>query len=417
MRQLVILIVMMLGLTACGGGSSEIQTDSLPQGTYKILKSSEIPAGLLDYRGQDLWVARKDPSGVLKFAYEGAITQYKVKHGHEPLDDLEIAAAICDWVAFNLRHPFFYPENPYLPRFYAHQYPDPIYNNFKHDPVKIISYTLSFDPNDGVNWPSPQCTQQNIAAAGIMNYAGLHARLCHVAGHDGLEYFSWKFQRWIWCDSTFNEHFLLSYPDGSSRPLGAMELQNLTLFGGIQNVQTVKHGYPNETYKYLVAFPHGFRRYAVWTNTNILNGGGSKLTRSDMVVSCLPIPDTYQPAPGELVELEKDPNTSSAFTLWSRTIDPLLIDFPLDAITVGNIITPRTNVLEINLRTLLPYATRFEVQYGTGTPWQTLEIISTPIATGRTSSIISLPWNSGVVSFRAQDNAGNTTETLNISVD
>jgi len=408
------LAIIIQGVVACGGNES--QNETVPQqGTYKVLKSSTIPVGVREFHAQDLMAAREESTGTLKLAYEGALSQFAGKYGRAPQDDLETAAAICDWVASHLRHPHFYPEDPFLPRFYKHLTPDLQYNSFYWDPAKTISYTLQFDPSDAENWPSPLCTSQNFAAAGIMNYAGLHARLCYVEGHDGLEYYSWKYKKWIWCDSTFNEHFLLTFSDGTFLPLGAKELQELTLYNGLQKVQTVKHGYPDETiasYSYLGAHPHGFRRYGPFLYMQTLNGMGRYVSSTYMGTSGLPVPETYIPAANEIVQLELD--IPGLFSRLPFHTDPLQLDVPLNAITIGDTVSPQPDVLIINLRTWLPHAARFEVQYGAETPWQTLELISTPSATGRTSSIIRLPWNSGIVSFRAKDKVGNTSETLTI---
>jgi len=421
--------IIILGLAACGGGgggggttvpaaqnvptASNVpvsQSNTVLKGTYTVLKASTVPVGAREFYAQDLLAAREESTGTLKMAYEGALARFAEKNGRNPQDDLETAAAICDWVAFNLRHPHFYPEDQSLPRFYQQLSPSPAYNSFVWDPAKIISYTLQFDMSDAVNWPSPFCTQQSFAAAGIMNYAGLHARLCYVEGHDGLEYYSWKYKKWIWCEATFNEHLVLPLPDGTFLPLGAKEMQELTFSNEHQQVQTVKHGYPDGSipgYSYLNVHPHGFRRYAPFRYMQTLNGLGSKVGSPYISTSNLPIPATYLPAADEIADFVIGPR----LTLVN---DPLLLDAPLNALTLGDSITPEREELAVNLRTWLPYATRFEIQYGPGMPWQTLELISAPSATSRTSSVITLPWTAGVVNIRAMDNIGNVSETLTI---
>jgi len=409
----VILIIIIQGIVACGGNGRVNNTAT--QNSYEILKAGTVPADIRKFQAQDLLAAREESSGTLKMAYEGAIARFTELNGRKPQDDLETAAAICDWVAFHLRHPHFYPENPLLPRFYKHLSPDPKLNIFSGDPAKIISYTLQFDPSDSENWPSPFCTHQSFAAAGIMNYAGLHARLCYVEGHDGLEYYSWKYKKWIWCEATFNEHIVLPLPDGSFKPLGVKELQELTLMNGLDKVRTIKHGYPDDKipgYSYLGAHPHGFRRYAPFLYMQTLNGKGANLSSALMGTSVLPIPATYVANANEVVQLELDP--TSVFSRLSMHANPLLLDIPLNALALGHYDASQLDGLVINLRTWLPYATLFEVQYGAGTTWRTIDLITTPIATGSTSTSISLPWNSGVVSFRAKDNVGNTSETLTI---
>lgn len=244
-----------------------------------------------------------------------------------------------------------------------------------------------------------------------MNYAGLHARLCYVEGHDGLEYYSWKYKKWIWCEATFNEHLVLPLPDGTFLPLGAREMQELTFSNEHQQVQTVKHGYPDGSipgFSYLNVHPHGFRRYAPFRYMQTLNGMGRNVGSPYISTSNVPIPPTYVPDADEVADLVISPKLT-------LVADPLLLDAPLNALVIGENVSPQRDALAFNLRTMLPYATRFEIQYGDGAPWQTLELIPAPSAIGKTSSVFSLPWNAGIVNFRARDNIGNNSETLTIS--
>ena len=378
--------------------------------SYEIRFSPMARTGTVGFVAQDLAEARAnpaDPNGDLQKYLNRALTAFSASRGYAPESELDKVVAVVDWVAATLRHPAFYPEDPGLLRTYPLA-ASPRYDSFGYEPVRIINYTLSFDPADAAHWPSPQCTQQNLAAAGMLNLLGLHARLVDVEGHTGLEYYSFVYYKWIWVDATYNEHYVLA--DGT--PLGVMELNRLTLYGGIDNVRPVKHGYPTAEHRantYLYARPHGFRQYAPTRYMRIFSGMGWQLSKFDTVVYSPTPPADYQPLPGEVLNFDRDP-ASGGWFYWPKTDNPESLDMPLGRVSIFDSITPTEAGIEFTLRSYLPYTTRFQIKYGShDEPWTTIDVVASPSHAPVLSAPLVVPWGSGTVSVRAVDNVKNVS--------
>lgn len=400
-------------LLTSGLAAAQTQTQAQAQGSsssYEVRFSPLAAVGTVGFVAQDLAEAMNDPvdpAGDLRAHVGRALEAFTLAHGRPPASDLDKAIAVVDWVSSKLRHPAFYPEDPGLARLYPLT-SSPRYDTFGREPVRILNYTLSFDPADAANWPSPQCTQQNLAAAGMLNVLGMHARLVDVEGHTGLEYYSFTHYKWIWIDATYNEHYVL--PDGS--PLGVLDLNRLTLYGGIESVRPVKHSYPTATYPvntYLYARPHGFRQYAPTRNMRIFGGKGWQLSRFDTVVYSPVPPAGYQPLPGEVLNYDRDP-ASGGWYQWPKTDNPESLDVPLGRVSIFDGITPTEAGITFRLRSYMPYTTRFQIQYGEPSgPWTTIEWIENPSDGPALSAPVVVPWASGTVSVRAVDNVMNVS--------
>lgn len=392
------------------------------------------PALAAPFYAQDLAVAKADAQ--MNTYVAQAMAQFQAKQGRSPESELERAAATADWVSNNLRHPSFWPENPWAPRLYtgpAYNY-DALYS----DPLKIIQAALAVDPADGANYHWALCTHQNFALAGLLNAQGLHARVVSVAGHDGLEYFSFQFHKWVWMDATFNEHFVLrNTSTGVETPLGAAELNAMTLNGTLTQVLTVKHGVPSASFpggSYLQVQPHGFRQYAVHNFMSIYNGNGLNATRADTVVYVPPIPPSYQPIPGEVVLLS-DPNNcadfsspsctfGAAWTLWPQTdssdiLNPRLDDFYAAVQThEGEPESPATQdrYAQIKMRSALPYTQYFQARNDSDTTWTNVATVSVPSTLPQTvvMAFYYSAWGVGSakVHLRAMDTFGNVTKEV-----
>lgn len=387
--------------------------EAVPKSSYEITFSPLARTGAMGFTAQDLAEARNDPADPnadLPTYVVRALEAFAQTRGRAPEQELDKVVAVVDWVASTLRHPAFYPEDPGLPRVYPVDL-SPRYASLGHEPVRIINYTLQFDPAQADSWPSPQCTQQNLAAAGMLNVLGLHARLVDVEGHTGLEYYSFVHYKWIWVDATFNEH----YVDARGVPLGVIELNRLTLDGGIEQVRAVKHGYPGAEFAintYLRQQPHGFRQYAVTRNMRIFGGKGWQLSKFDTVVYSPVPPPTYQPLPGEKLNFESDP-ASGGWYFWPKTDNPEALDFPLGRVAIFDGVEPTDAGLSVVLRSFLPYTTRFQIRFGDAQqPWMTVAPVASPSSEPVLSAPIVLPWGSGVVSIRAVDNIRNVSLPL-----
>lgn len=380
---------------------------------YEITFSPLARTGAMGFLAQNLAEALDDPadpgSDLPKYANR-ALQAFAQLRGRAPEQEMDRIVAVVDWVATALRHPAFYPEDPGLPRTYPLA-SSPRYDTLGYEPVRIINYTLQFDPARPESWPSPQCTQQNLAAAGMLNVLGLHARLVDVEGHTGLEVYSFLHFKWIWVDATFNEH----YVDENGTPLGVIELNRMTLEGGIGRVRTVKHGYPTAEFPantYMRLYPHGFRQYAVTRNMQIFGGKGLQISKFDTVVYSPKPPASYQPLPGEVLNFESNPS-SGGWYFWPKTDNPESLDFPLGRLAIFDGVVPTEAGLSLRLRSFLPYTTRFQIRIGDQPDrWTTVAEVASPSAEPVLSEPIVVPWGVGAVSIRAVDNVRNVSLPL-----
>ncbi|MBI3154571.1 MAG: hypothetical protein HYZ20_04110 [Burkholderiales bacterium] len=376
--------------------------------SFAIRYSPLARTGALGFIAQDLAAARDDmtdPQRDLQTYVARALDQFHRKNGRHPQGDLELAVAVVDWVATVMRHPAFYPEDPGLPRLYP-QAPSTRYDTFVGEAVRILNYTLAFDPADTANWPSPLCTQQNFAAAGMLNVLGLHARLVEVEGHTGLEYYSFAHYKWIWADATYNEH----YESARGEPLGVLELNRLTLHGGIEKVRAIKHGYPTADFRsntFLQSSPHGFRQYAAMLYMNNFAGNGRHLNKFHTVVYSPEPPAGYRPLPGEILNFDRLVDSGGWFQ-WPKTDNPESLDTPIGRLAVFDGLIPGVVGVSFRLRCYLPYTQRFEARMDDG-PWTAVENLALAENGPILSAPIVAPWNGGRVAVRAVDNVGNAT--------
>ncbi|HWX03207.1 hypothetical protein [Collimonas sp.] len=416
MKNLIILSALLVSTAALSANPV------VPHGTqsYAVTTQNELPRYVQPMVAQDLSIARSDPTNDFSVYKAAVFQQWTSKHGRTPTGDFEIAQAVVDWIASNLRHPAFWPEDPSLPRFYAQYTGDPMYATLADEPLRILNYTMSHDPNNAKTWPSPLCTYQNEAAAGILNYLGLHARLVDVEGHTGLEYFSPTFHKWIWMDSTFNEHYLQTLSNGTTVPLGVRELNALTLAGQLSTVSAVKHGVPSAKFPvntYIIAHPHGFREYAVTTNMNLFAGAGKNRQRWDTFVFSPEPPATYVRLPGEVIHFDQQAS-SNGFYYWPIVDSSRLLDYPLDSIAIATPpVANGANGLTVKIISFLPYTTSFDVSRTvSGGAWTQQQQISQPSNLPATSQEIRLDWGSGTWQLRGRDAVGNTTQVLRIDM-
>lgn len=385
----------------------------------------------LPYYGQDLAVAQRDPW--LKWAAEEALKRFEVRQGRRAQSMHDKAVAVVDWIANTVRHPHFWPEDPAAPR---QLYPDVAFSRLNRDPARIIALAIEWRDFRG-----PLCTEQNFAAAGVMNYLGLHARLVSVQGHDGLEYFNFDLGKWVWTEATFNEHYVLK-DVAAVQPLGASELHELTLRQQIGRVRAVKHSVPSGRYPggtYLSVNPNGFRQFAVTLYMNNLNGQGVHAGVLDTTVLVPTLPPNFPLLPDDQVPLLSNPANCRnpqhpdckwgvAWTLWPQ-LDVLSRMAPrLDQLQVA--VLPReggpqststlNQKLVMDVETALPYTTEIQYRLGNLAAWQSLSRIAQPGALGAKAHVeMPLPAVGGSaqqLQLRAIDNVGNATRAVTLQL-
>lgn len=383
------------------------------QKAFEVVRNSKVSYPLFPYFPEDLAPlhVKGNPANRLDKHIRAALSRYSSHFKKQPGDDLEMAVAITDWVAATMLHPSFYPSFDSPDKIYAPT-PHPFFMT-NPSAVEQLEFVLKFDPADAKNWPSPFCDHQNTVAAAMLNYLGIHAQKVNVSDHSGLQFYSRQLHKWIWCEATFNEHYILEEPDGSIVPLGVKDLHRLTVSGDLDQVRVVKHGYPTVTY--LDIQPDGFKRYmtfnVTWPFTKaghpedipvwVMVSDGPPLKRADEKWSPLAqvpfiIPSAWLDAP--------------------TCHDPELNDTELDALGLIGPIRHLDDGVEFSLRSLLPFTEFFEMSSSMNNRWIPFQHKGRPTALPTDSTPIHLTWPAGTVRIRAVDTVGNRTQEFIIAL-
>ena len=394
------------------------QAEVLALHKYQILRTSNAPSCEYPYIPEDLGplVHLTTPVAKKMRAYaETALEAYTRKHGHVPVDDLQVAVAMADWVAVTMKHPSYYPVDPALPRY--NPLHDANYNSISPDPLKMLEYTLRFDPADAENWPSPQCGHQNRVVIGLLNSMGIHGRLVALQLHTGLEFFSFRLHKWVYIDATHNEHYVLHDPEGGpGMPLNASEIHALTLARRLGAVDVVKHGYPGKDIVYLALQPQGFLRFAVPMFMKQYGAAGRAVGGNENYI--MVSEDWLKPGVDQFWSPE-DPNHEKTEPAWfalSGVRDSSLVNAALDSLgTVSAVVSDGTGV-HFRLRSGLPYTAAFERYIPGSKAWVSEQSVPESRPTPTESLPIDLLPGTGTVRFRAVDDAGNSTQEFVIHV-
>jgi hypothetical protein len=350
-------------------------------------------------------------------SYAGvALNRFRERFGRAPANDLETATAMADWVATVMKHPEFWPADPSLPRY--NPLHDPVYNQLQPDPLKMLEYTLQFDPNNAETWPSPQCGHQNRVVIGLLNSLGIYGRMVALQLHTGLEFFSFRLHKWIYIDATHNEHYV--YHDskgGPGIPLNAAEIHALTLARRLKEVDVVKHGYPGSNFVYLALYPQGFLRYAVTTYMKQFGEEGKVRGGDDiliMVSEDIPRRSTHK------FWSPDDPNHEHTEPYWfdlNGVRDPALVSPVLDALGLAGEVASDSTGIHFTLKSALPYTASFQESLPGTKDWEPVYTVASPGPTPIASTSLNLGPNAGVVRFRAVDTAGNATQEFIVNVE
>lgn len=409
------------------------------QSIFSISASATIVVDVFDNFGgevapfyaQDLSVAKRDPNLT---SYVGqAFTYFRTKKGYAPSTEIDRAIAVVDWVSYNLRHAAFWPEDPRAPRQYSARSsysPSATYAPLNGDPVKIIATAQSFPPTDNLNYKHILCSDQNYAAAGMLNNIGIHARIVQVEGHSGLEYYSFSLRKWIWMDSTFNEHYGVKNADGTYTYLGALDLHAMTLAGTSGQVVAFKHGVPSSAYPentYIKLHPRGFRQYATQNFMSTYNGNGVNLARIDTTVFVPILPVAWS---GPL--LMSDPRScvsgscpwGLSWILWPQSNSNSGANYRIDDLHASllthdgesNSASTQNRYARIRLTSMLPYTQYFQAKNEGESAWTNVAAVSsvTTMAVSQTLEFGFSYWgmNGSKVRLRAIDNFGNATKEV-----
>lgn len=327
------------------------------------------PAGYLYYEAQDLNL----PS-VRKM---GEKSRKILQEAGNPTDELKKVGALSNYVAETLRHSHF-------DRRIKRRTPDPKFDTFRHDPVKILAYVETFMPFDPKTWPNPWCTHQNDVLIGLLNGIGLHGRIHNITGHVGAEYFSIQYRKWVYIDSTFNEYYVRKgHPD---MPLSTLEMIQLTKAGRQDELLSVKFGtYPSQSY--ISAFPKGFDvafMPKMWMAT--FDQNEAKNTKPNLVNFGGPLSDYQKPYPK------------------AATIEA--VDFPLSLIRIGGAALRGDGWVLVTLQNCIPHFSHYQFRNSDHEPWKNIK--------GSDDA-----YNGNLIKerfYRGLDNAGNPSEILKIEL-
>lgn len=383
---------------------------------YQVLSPPVPQATTIPFVPEDLGAMGRSAEGARLRAFAKlALAAFERKYGHRPTTDLQIAMALADWVASVMLHPAYHPSDPGRPRY--NPLHDPAYNQLNPDPLKMLLYTLRFDPRDAEKWPSPQCGHQNRVLAGLLNSVGLHARVVTLQLHRGLEFYSFQLHKWIYIDATHNEHYVLRGGADGEIPLGVRELHELTLAHRQAEVEVVKHGYPDIEVVYLAIHPYGFLRYALLFYMKQLGPAGKAFGGASLLTAVTERPlDPVRDRVWTPDDPQQDPTEPFWFTLNSLS-DPGLLDPALDALTLAGPIATTPEGLEFVLESRLPYTAGFERSTLEREARPLVMDVDTPGPEPVKSPTLRLPRGAGKVTFRAFDTFGNRTQEFVIHVD
>ena len=293
-----------------------------------------------------------------------------------PSDELSKVKVLCNWTSETLKHPLFIKgvKNTVQAKEYG---------TFRHDPLKIIEFTESFLPLNLETWPSPLCSNQNDALAGLLNCIGLHARLVLITGHDVAEYYSPTFRKWIYIDASFNEFYEDSQKPGI--PLSILDMFRMSRNNQEKQLTPVKCGPSAPHQTYLDVYPHGFN-----------SGFTSKMWMATF-------------------DLKEKTNTKPNLIVYGKRSDPFIkntartaltesIDFPLGLIRADSASLLLSKVT-VRLNNCIPYFSHYEYSDDNDN-WRKLD-----------KDVYE--WDCSKqkkVKFRGVDNAGNASPEIDVKI-
>ena len=327
------------------------------------------PSGYSYYEAQDLSI----PS-VRKM---GEKSREILNAAGNPSDELKRVGALARYVAENLRHSHFDKR-------IKRRTPDPKFDTFRHDPAAILAYAEKFMPFDPETWPNVWCTHQNDVLVGLLNGIGLHGRIHNITGHVAAEYFSVKYQKWVYIDSTFNEYYVAR--ENPDLPLSTLEMIRMTKAGRQGELRSVKFGpYPEQSY--IEAFPKGFDvafMPKMWMAT--FDQNEAKNTKPNLVNFGGPLQKFQEAYPKAA--------TSDA------------VDFPLSLIRIEDAALRGDGWVLVSLQNCIPHFARYQVKDSKDAPWRDLQGASDAYNGNQITERF----------YRGVDNAGNPSQTIKITV-
>lgn len=266
--------VMLRSVNATGAGEPSNTVVGEPAlGKFKVSVIRQVRRpGLSYYIPQ-----RLDSLGSL-FALERdrALQRYQSIRGRPASTLFEKVQAAADYVANMAKHPYRHS----IGQEYSHPR---IWENLDY-PERMLTVAQENQAWNGEEWlPEPgktendvravECTFQHFLLGGIVNTMGAQWMVLSITAHDAFTYYDPEIGKWVYIESTFNEHYRrASESDSRYTPLSPEELRKMNM-GGDNSAVAIRHPYQPQRSDllfplkpYLTANPLGFQIMAVNIN-------------------------------------------------------------------------------------------------------------------------------------------------------
>jgi hypothetical protein len=214
-----------------------------PLPDIEVVRASRHP-GLSYYVPQNLDLL---PGSVFDAEVARALQRYKAIKGKDAVSLFEKMQAAADYVSNMAKHPSTHNLNQ--------DTSDPRAAEWNDEPEKLLWLAQQNQQWTGTEWipsegksaedtPALECSYQQLILLGLANALGAQAMTVSVLHHDALAYYDFEIGKWVYIESTFNEHYR---PASSSMdsyvPMSPQEIRDFHLAGDNSSMVAVPHPY------------------------------------------------------------------------------------------------------------------------------------------------------------------------------
>lgn len=277
-------------VTDAGPGFATVPSQAMPFVESPAIDSVRVPRkpGISLYKPQRLDMLRPGFADDLA----RALQRYRNIHGRDAHTVFEKVQAAADYVSNMAKHPFTHSLGQEFSDARAWEYAD--------YPEKLSQLAKENQSWNGTEWvpaagktlldvPAIECSFQDMILGGIVNAIGAQWMLVAVTDHDAFAYYDFELGKWVYIESSYNEHYRAAGSDPDSFiPLSPDELRQLALEGENSAI-AVQHPYQARRTEpefmlmpYVQMHPLGFR--AMMADVNGISVGARASTGSDLRV-------------------------------------------------------------------------------------------------------------------------------------
>lgn len=259
-----------------------------------IQRAAELPAPIRPpYRAARLDLAGVEPSIVAHLGYAWSRWRSLVPgRTGTPLTLFDRVVACADYIANLCKHP------------YRHAMASPVSDPrcASATPLQLLAALGPENQSfNGAAWvPAAgktlldavemECTWQHLALGCLVNGLGAQWALVDHQGHTAFAYYDAAFGKWVWVESTYNEHYRWAADAAVGYvPLSPLELHEVSVRGAMGDIVAVQHpyqpykaGYPLPVYK--THNPNGWSPMAVTLDGRSITGRAGSLTSAVKVL-------------------------------------------------------------------------------------------------------------------------------------